>query len=522
MEIFHFIIRIAVVVVLIGGVMIVACASVLRRRADDARHFSWTILIVLGWMEALIGVLAFHVGIVLLLGGIIERWFAFRDSQIVIAAMILAMMCVPFGISVIRIRRFRGQHADAEIAARFDRKLRRIYLQSCLMAVVIGASATVPFLNQLISDFFPMFVALAIGGLVGFALVVSVTRFANRRANESELLWILAIAVERNIPLPREIEMYAETMNQFGGKRKRRRLILLAEALRTGYGLAAALNKFPGLVPKSTIVAARIGEETGTLGSMLREAAIRQTSSIQRSALGPTIGGFFIYYGIVYCAALLLVTFPMIFIVPKLKSIFYDFDTELPGVTSMLIAVFDNFADYFYVWIPILMLPIIVVAAGLGIQYLGWDNFTAKWMKFVPRIETPAILRYIRQLVLSEYPLPQGFGMMAQHHLRIHVRERISRVQDDMLVGIDWAQCLQEEGLLKEHERQTLSSAQSVGNLPWALESVAANVERNLRYRFACYFEWLRPAAVLGVAAVVAFIMIGLFMPIVKLLKDLS
>ena len=522
MEIIRFTLQIAIAVLLLGGVGIVVCAAKLQKQRDNPGHISWTLLRILGGGEVIVGVLAFHVGIGVLLAGIIDSSFAVDVFEIVLSAMTVAIFCVPFGVTTVRIGRFRGQHLHADNSALFERSRRRVSMQGWLLVLVIGMLVAIPSLARLISDFFPVSVVLGIAAIVAFVALLVMTSVANRRANQSELLWILSIAVGRNMPLPREVEMYAETVNRFGTKRTHRRLILLAEALRTGYGLAAALNKFPGLVPRSTIIAARIGEETGTLATMLREAAIQHTTVTPRAVLGDSVSSFIAYYTVVYSMVLFLVSFQVIFIVPKIKRIFHDSNVELPDSTMLLVEMSDHITKYFYLWLPILMLPVVIVAMGMYGQHRGWDNLAAGWMRFIPRFDTPTILRYIRRLVLSDYPLPRGFALMSQHHPRMHVRERISRVQDDMLVGVDWSLCLFEEGLLKDHERQTLASAQNLGNLPWALEAVADNIERGLRYRFAYYFELARPLIVFVLAALVGFVLIALFTPIVKLINDLT
>jgi type II secretory pathway component PulF len=61
-----------------------------------------------------------------------------------------------------------------------------------------------------------------------------------------------------------------------------------------------------------------------------------------------------------------------------------------------------------------------------------------------------------------------------------------------------------------------------VGNLTWALRELADRGERRLAYGLQLFVQVLFPIVLLGVAAVVFLFAVGYFMPLVKLISELS
>jgi len=91
-----------------------------------------------------------------------------------------------------------------------------------------------------------------------------------------------------------------------------------------------------------------------------------------------------------------------------------------------------------------------------------------------------------------------------------------------MLQGEPAWQQFQRQGILHPCEVVLLESAEKVGNLPWTLNAIANSIERRWSYRIRALLEFFEPMVTLMVSMVVAFIVISLFLPLVKLLTDLS
>lgn len=352
-----------------------------------------------------------------------------------------------------------------------------------------------------------------------FAPAVLLIWTNQRRARQGGLLWLIAIAAEKHLPLPEEIENYAESLWGL----PRRKTFELAERLREGISLPEALEQLPGLVPEFAVLAARNGAEAGRLGTALREAAVHHMKSVNQTSGTSSISWFLIYYGSIFSISFSIVAFLMYYIIPKFKAIFEGFGSELPGITVTLIGLADFVARFSILFVPLLSIPVALMVAVAYGYWRGWANLKSPWMtQWFPRTDTPWILRYLCGRVTAKQTLLEGLATLSLHHHRQHIRRRIDRVELDVASGRNCWESLRKHGLLKSRESALLQAAEGVGNLPWALHELAASIERRQRHRVLYVVEWVQPVIIITLGVWVAFFCIGMFMPLVKMLNDLS
>jgi type IV pilus assembly protein PilC len=67
-----------------------------------------------------------------------------------------------------------------------------------------------------------------------------------------------------------------------------------------------------------------------------------------------------------------------------------------------------------------------------------------------------------------------------------------------------------------------LGTAQQVGNLPWALRSIAKRKEKRTVYRLAAAIQVVYPCLILLLGGIVGFTVMALFLPLVKLIEGLA
>ena len=76
--------------------------------------------------------------------------------------------------------------------------------------------------------------------------------------------------------------------------------------------------------------------------------------------------------------------------------------------------------------------------------------------------------------------------------------------------------------LINQGEAVLLEAAQRLGNLPWALRETADNIRRRRNHRNDVLLELARPVALVCFGLIVGSFALAFFMPLVKLLNDLS
>ncbi|MCA9075144.1 MAG: type II secretion system F family protein [Planctomycetaceae bacterium] len=349
-------------------------------------------------------------------------------------------------------------------------------------------------------------------------ILASVAIWTARRSRESHFLWTLALAVENDLPLPEEIDAFAVPL----WRRTRRRYRRLAERLREGRSLMDGLE-LGGVLPSSVVAELRAAQAAGTLPIALRAVAARQTDTLLNNRFNGSIAITSVYVWTVLATVFAIVGFLMYWIVPKFKEIFNDFGVTLPSWTTHMIRFADWFLDYFYLSMTFLSLPILVAIGATVVGVVGWGNLNYPLlMRWFPRWDAPGLLRGLAYAVDAKRPLSETLEEMAEHHRRSDVTERLLRMQQLLDGGESLSTVLLQEGYVKPVEAEALSAAARAGNLNWALQTLAESMERTGWHRTQFWLELLKPAAVMLVGCVVMYFVIGFFLPLVKLINELS
>lgn len=349
-------------------------------------------------------------------------------------------------------------------------------------------------------------------------LLVGVGLWTARRSRESHFLWMLALAVENDLPLPDEVEAFAVPL----WRRSRLRFERLADRMREGRSLIDGLE-LGGVLPASIVAELRAAQAAGTLPQALRAIAARETNSLLTNRFNGAIAVTSIYVWSVLTIVFVIVTFLMYWIVPKFKAIFNDFGVELPAWTRHMIEFADWFVNYFYLTMSLLSLPILAAIAATIVGVIGWGNLNYPLlMRWFPRWDAPGLLRGLAYAVASKRPLSDTIEEMAEHHRRSDVAERLLRMHQSLDLGDSLPRALLQEGYVRPVEADALTAAARAGNLHWGLRTLAESMERTGWHRTQFWLELLKPAAVLLLGIVVAYVVIGFFLPMVKLLNELS
>ena len=67
-----------------------------------------------------------------------------------------------------------------------------------------------------------------------------------------------------------------------------------------------------------------------------------------------------------------------------------------------------------------------------------------------------------------------------------------------------------------------IEAAQRVGNLPWALREIADVREKRYIFRVDTLVQLFRPVPIIAIGLFVGWVCVAMFMPVVKLVNDLS
>jgi type II secretory pathway component PulF len=385
------------------------------------------------------------------------------------------------------------------------------------------ASHFIPILLLIIAIVFLIITVGGTGVILSLFLLVPLvigltTAYKSRtRMDQSTILWTLALSIRNQTDLVAELETVSENLS----RRFRRRVNRLIPQLRSGVAVASALSRVPRIVPSQSLLILRTGELNGKLGEATLQAAVQHSQAgffRPASGFSPTMAAVYLVFLPLF--ALNMVMYVNYSIVPKFKSIFQGFDTELPEPTIIAISIADLIARYAIVIFPLILGLVLFLIAGfmIGFRELNLPLIN----RLFRRIDVSQLLRALASPASSEKPFRETTQFLASSHRQKSIKAAMNHVDKKCQQGVNLWDAMQTTGLITRPESALLKSAQGAGNLPWALNQLADALERRFAFRWMAILEFLQPAVVLLMGIITFLICLGFFMPLVKLLRDLS
>jgi len=217
----------------------------------------------------------------------------------------------------------------------------------------------------------------------------------------------------------------------------------------------------------------------------------------------------------------------MVKIIPSYQAIFDDFGLALPSTTVLLISVCDAVVDSaaavvlsigFFGTLFIGVLTLFLYLCDVAVHQPITDQlFFTKHRALVLRLFAAAVERGqtfadLLQRVAYGYPC----------YPSRYVLHRLRRASQATSAGQDWKVALQQASFLKAADFPVIETAQSAGNLPWVIRTLADQKVRAMFFRWSVAERIVFPLCVLLVGLLVMLICVALFVPLVDLILNLA
>ena len=301
-------------------------------------------------------------------------------------------------------------------------------------------------------------------------------------------------------------------------------LIDVIDDVESGNTLSEAMAKQPKAFDNLYVNMVKAGEAGGALEVILQRLAEfkERAQSLKRK-----VQGAMIYPVAVILVATGIVTFIMIWIIPKFKAIFEGFDLDLPAITVALIETSNWVVAYWY------LLPTIPIAFWLSIKLIKKNKtgaFVIDWLalripllgKILEKSTVARTARTLGTLIASGVPILEALVIArdtsgnevfvrAYQHIHQAIREgesiavplKETRVVDDMVVNM-------------------VDVGEETGALDNMLYKVADVYDEEVTVLVDGLISLLEPLMVVVLGLIVGFIVIALFLPLIELLNKLS
>jgi type IV pilus assembly protein PilC len=363
----------------------------------------------------------------------------------------------------------------------------------------------------------------------------------------------LSILQDAGLPILRSLRILA---NQAKPGRLKYSLEDTCDAIEAGDTLSEAMAKSPKCFNRLYVNMIKAGEAGGALEVILQRLADFQERA---ESLKRKVKGAMIYPIVVVTVAVGILTFIMIKIVPEFEKIFIEFDLELPTMTIALVAFSNWCVEYWYLipGVPIGIWLMIKLIRKFKHGRVGWDQFVLKVPIFGQLIEKNTMARTSRTLgtlVASGVPILEALNITRDTSGNAIFERMYSKVSEAIREGESIAKPMKENStpgfhpvalffwfafiggpigmllyLLKMNQRivddivvNMVDVGEETGELDTMLYKVADTYDEEVAVLTESLTKLMEPLLIIFLGGAVGFIVIALFIPLVKLIEGLS
>ncbi len=362
----------------------------------------------------------------------------------------------------------------------------------------------------------------------------------------------LSILQDAGLPILRSLNIL---MVQSRPGALRNSLIDVCQEIESGASLSEAMAKTPKAFNRLYVNMIKAGEAGGALETILQRLAefLERSEQLKRK-----IKAAMTYPVAVVFFAIAILAFIMVFIIPKFEEIFKSFDTELPIMTLILMTASRLCMQYWFLFplIPFSIWLMIKLTTSFEYGRFGWHLFLLKLPIFGSLFEKTTVARTTRTLgtlVTSGVPILEALHITKETSNNAVFEQMYQRVLEAIRDGDTIASPMKANScpafhfgallyfmffipivgaliyMMKLRNRilddmvvNMVDVGEETGELDVMLYKVADTFDDEVQTLTESLMSMLEPLLIMFLGIMVGFIVISLFLPLIKLITELS
>jgi len=331
----------------------------------------------------------------------------------------------------------------------------------------------------------------------------------------------LATLIGSGLPLLRSLRVLKE-------QRKGAAVSVLgkvSEDIESGALFSEALAKHPASFPKIYVSMVKAGEAGGALESVLNRLA----EFMEKEAkLKGKIKSAMAYPAVISVVTVGILLFIMLKIVPTFIQIFEDMEAgDLPGPTLLLMKISTLLTQKFYLIIIFLVAMVILFKILNKIKATKYyvDMGKMRAPVFGPVISKTIVARFARTfatLITSGVPILQSLQIVRDTTGNEVVSKGINEVRNRVREGEGIAGPMLRAKVFPSMVTNMIAVGEETGQMDAMLEKIAEAYEAEVDAAVAAMTSMIEPLLIVFMGGIVGFIVISLFMPLIKLAMGIS
>ena len=305
----------------------------------------------------------------------------------------------------------------------------------------------------------------------------------------------------------------------------------LADSVQGGSTFSESLAQHPRIFNKLYVNMVKAGELGGVLEVVLTRLAEYQEKAHK---LKNKIVAAMVYPVIVMFIAVAIMSFLMLFIVPKFKEMFADMSgAELPKISQVVFGFSQFMMARDFILPNAVWLLGGVVGVWLIFQFWGRtkggrrviDTLKLKMPLFGDIQRKSAVSRFARTLgtlVTSGVPILQALNITRETAGNVVISEAVSKVHESVKEGESIVQPLQACNVFPSMVISMVDVGEETGQLPEMLLKIADVYDDEVDNAVTALTSVLEPIMIVFLALVVGAIVFALFLPLINIIKGMQ
>lgn len=299
-------------------------------------------------------------------------------------------------------------------------------------------------------------------------------------------------------------------------------LSAVKDSVSEGKSLADSSAAYPNVFNSLYVNMVRAGESSGTLGTVLLRLADFLEYQV---AIRGKVSQAMAYPSVMIVASLGIISFLVVFIVPKLAKVFVNMKIKIPIYTQALMDLSGFMQSYWYL-IPIFIAVIVLTFRGWVSSEKGarqWDTIKLNMPIFGSVVLMVAVSRFantLSTLLSSGVPIIKALDItknVVDNHV---LAEVIETAKIEVQEGNSLANCINKSGIFPGLVTHMIATGERTGELEQMLSHVANAYNTEVEQKIAKMISLIEPLMMIVLTGIAAVVIGAMIMPMMDLMKQ--
>jgi type II secretory pathway component PulF len=329
--------------------------------------------------------------------------------------------------------------------------------------------------------------------------------------DQAELHLQLSQLLVRGVPLVEALEVTATAV----AAKTKPRVERMKEMVSSGSSFSDACTAVD-VFDKVTVAVYRSAERTGDLGGAAKQLAV---TTRRQLAISGKVGTLMIYPVIVMTLAIIVSTFMIVFIVPRIGHAIESSGTELPTFTRVTMNI-GLFLQEQYAWV---LLGLAIVASVIVATRKQIGAFVMRGARVVPVLrdvvmtqESARFFTVMAAMTRGGVTLADALGVASGAIGHPLLRKQLSSLRTKMIEGGVLRSLIEGVDALPLPTRRLLIAAERSGDLESAFETLADDMAVELDRRSTRLLAALEPLLIVLMFLVIGTLVLAIMIPLIK------